>query len=96
MLIKRDNCNEEEQKGKKPVDIRPLIYSLSAIEEESGLYKLEAFISAGAQYNLRADLLMEAFGQETGLDIRIISQHRKALYTSVLNRWKDPFEVAND
>lgn len=87
---------KKSKKGKKPVDIRPLIYSLSAIEEESGLYKLEAFISAGAQDNLRADLLMEAFGQETGLDIRIISQHRKALYTSVLNRWKDPFEVAND
>lgn len=87
---------KKSKKGKKPVDIRPWIYSLSAKEAETNSYSLWAFISAGSQDNLRADLLMEAFSQETGLEIKILSQHRKALYTSVLNKWEDPFEVAND
>ena len=87
---------KKSKRGEKPVDIKPLIYSISATKKDNNQYLLEAFISAGTKDNLRADLLMRAFSQKTGLDITIVSQHRKALYTSVSNKWKDPFEVAND
>lgn len=87
---------KKSKKGMRPVDIKPWIYSLSAYKNDNNSFRLEAFISAGAKENLRADLLMEAFSQESGLDIKVTSIHRSALYSSELNKWKDPFEVAND
>lgn len=86
---------KKSKNGKRPVDIKPLIYSIYARKYQNGLFLMEAFISAGAQDNLRADLLMQAVCQETKLELIMVSTHRKALYASVLNKWKDPFEVAN-
>ena len=63
---------------------------------DAGKFKIKAFLSAGAENNLRADLLMQAFSQETKLEIVTVSMHRKALYASTYNEWKNPFEVAND
>jgi hypothetical protein len=39
---------------------------------------------------------MKGFIQETKLEINVVSMHRKALYASTYNEWKNPFEVAND
>ena len=83
------------KKGPRPVNIRPLIYSLSAQKPDNDIYILDAFLSAGAENNLRPDLLMKAFGQ-TGLGFVVESMHRKAMFASTFNEWKDPFEVAND
>jgi len=82
--------------GSKPVNIRPLIYSLSARKADGDGYVLDAFVSAGAENNLRPDLLMKALSQKTGLDLSVGSIHRRAMYASTFNEWKDPFEVAND
>lgn len=87
---------KKSKKGPRPVNIRPLIYSMSAEKVDTGKFKMKAFLSAGAENNLRADLLMQAFSQETKLDIETVSMHRKALYASTYNEWKNPFEVAND
>ena len=84
------------KRGTKPVNIRPLIYSLSARKSDDKGYILDAFLSAGAENNLRPDLLMKAISQATGLDLVVGSIHRKAMYASTFNEWKDPFEVAND
>ena len=84
------------KKGSKPVNIRPLIYSLSVRKPDNDGYILDAFLSAGAKNNLRPDLLMKALNLITGLDLAVGSIHRKAMYTSAFNEWKDPFEVAND
>lgn len=97
MLAKEEiSVMKKSKKGPRPINIRPLIYSLSADKKDVKVFDLEAFLSAGAKDNLRADLLMEAFKQETGLDVKIVSIHRKALYASILNEWKNPFEVADD
>lgn len=100
--IVRDFLNKEEimvmkktKKGMKPVNIKPLIYSLSAGKSGLDGYVLEAFLSAGPENNLRPDLLMEAFIEGTGLSLSIESVHRVELYASLLNEWKSPFEVAN-
>lgn len=87
---------KKSKKGPKPINIRPLIYSMSAEKVDASKFKTKAFLSAGAENNLRADLLMQAFSQETKLEINIVSIHRKALYASTYNEWKNPFEVAND
>ncbi|MGI6085509.1 MAG: TIGR03936 family radical SAM-associated protein [Acetivibrionales bacterium] len=87
---------KKSKKGPRKINIRPLIYSLSAEKIDADKFRLYAFLSAGAENNLRADLLMKAFSQETKLDIEIVSMHRKALYASSYNEWKNPFEVAND
>lgn len=87
---------KKTKKGLRPVNIRPWIYSLSAYMKDTALIVMEAFLSAGAENNLRADLLLEAFSRETGIKYRIISIHRKALYASTYNEWKNPFEVAHD
>ena len=84
------------KKGSKPVNIRPLIYSLSVRKPDNDGYILDAFLSAGAKNNVRPDLLMKALNLITGLDLAVGSIHRKAMYTSAFNEWKDPFEVAND
>lgn len=83
------------KKGMRQQNIRPLIYSLSAVKRDKNMFALDAFLSAGTENNLRADLLMEAMGKETGLEFKVLSMHRKALYMSVFNEWKDPFEVVN-
>ena len=69
---------------------------MSAGKIDAGKFLMKAFLSAGAENNLRVDLLMQSFSQETNLEINIISMHRKALYASTYNEWKNPFEVAND
>lgn len=86
--------DKRTKKGMRQTNIRQMIYSISAKQKGPGTFELEAFLSAGAESNLRADLLMEAIKKETGLDIRIISIHRKALYASTFNEWKNPLEVA--
>lgn len=88
--------SKKTKKGFRPVNIRPLIYSLSAYGKKTGTYVMEAFLSAGKDNNLRADLLLEAFSQEFGIESRAVSIHRKALYASTFNEWKDPFEVVDD
>jgi hypothetical protein len=96
MLSKTDIEIEKKSKtGVHPVNIRPLIYSLSAIKKDLNVFILEAFLSAGKDNNLRADLFTEAFMKETGLGLKILSLHRKALLASASNEWKDPFEVVN-
>lgn len=96
-LLDREDISvmKKTKKGLRPVNIRPLIYSLSVSKKDIDVFCLEAFLSAGAENNLRVDLLMEAFCQETGLEIKILQMHRKALHTSAFNEWKNPFEVAN-
>ncbi len=97
-LLKEEEISviKKSKKGPRPVNIRPLIYSMSANKIDGDKFRLEAFLSAGAENNLRADLLMKAFSQESKLGIDIVSMHRKALYASTYNEWKNPFEVAND
>ncbi|NLB78476.1 MAG: DUF2344 domain-containing protein [Clostridiaceae bacterium] len=97
-LLKEEEISviKKSKKGPRPVNIRPLIYSMSANKIDGNKFRLEAFLSAGAENNLRADLLMKAFSQESKLGIDIVSMHRKALYASTYNEWKNPFEVAND
>lgn len=86
---------KKTKKGMRPVNIRPWIYSLSAYVKDGALIVMDAFLSAGAENNLRADLLLEAFSRETGVKCHIMSIHRKVLYASTFNEWKDPFEVAH-
>lgn len=98
MILSKEEIlvKKKTKKGPRPVNIRPWIYSLSAYKKDTRVFVLEAFLSAGTENNLRADLLLEAFSQETNIKSRIISIHRKALYASTFNEWKNPFEVAND
>ena len=86
---------KKTKKGIRPVNIRPMIYSLSVKKKNIDVFDLEAFLSAGAENNLRADLLMQALNKETGLEIETLNMHRKALYASTFNEWKNPFEVVN-
>ncbi len=86
---------KKSKKGLKPVNIRPLIYSLTVRKAEKKSCILDAFLSAGAENNLRPDLLMEAFQKETGMTIRVDAMHRTALFASLMNEWKNPLEVAN-
>ena len=96
MLSKEDILvMKKTKKWLRSVNIRPWIYSLSACKKDINIFVLEAFLSAGSENNLRPDLLMEAFIHETGLLIKTLSMHRKALYASTFNEWKSPFEVAN-
>jgi radical SAM-linked protein len=88
--------SKKTKKGMRPVNIRPMIYSLSAKKKDTSVFVLEAFLSAGAENNLRADLLLEAFSQESGINSRAVCIHRKALYASTYNEWKNPFEVSHD
>lgn len=87
---------KKTKKGPLATNIRPWVYSLSAYKKDINIFVLEAFLSAGTENNLRADLLLEAFNQEANIKSRAISMHRKALYASTYNVWKNPFEVAND
>jgi radical SAM-linked protein len=86
---------KKTKKGLRPVNIKPLIYSLSVVEGHDGHFTIRAFLCAGSGNNLRPDLLMEAFIAHSGLDLRVCSLHRKELYASSLNEWKNPLEVAN-
>lgn len=86
---------KKTKKGMKPVNIRPLIFSLSVRKNGLSAYLLDAFLSAGPENNLRPDLLMEAFQKEAGMALKVDAMHRKALYANAMNEWKDPLEVAD-
>ncbi|NMA65076.1 MAG: DUF2344 domain-containing protein [Clostridiaceae bacterium] len=86
---------KKTKRGLRSVNIRPLIYSLNIEKKDNNIIEIKALLSAGAEKNLRADLLMEAFVEKCDFDVNILSIHRKALYTSALNEWKNPLEVVN-
>lgn len=91
---------KKTKKGLAPTNIRPLIYTFNVIDKGSNdkgnnIIELDAFLSAGAKDNLRADLLMEAFMEHTGLKVDIVLINRSALYAKRLDKWKTPFEVVN-
>ncbi len=98
MLLSREEISvmKKTKKGPRATNIRPWIYSLSAQKKDTRVFALEAFLSAGTENNLRADLLLEAFSKEANIKCRPLSIHRKALYASTFNEWKNPFEVADD
>lgn len=86
---------KKTKKGLRYVNIRPMIYSLSLSAQNGNTCSLDGFLSAGAENNLRIDVLMDALSKETGINLTILSMHRYALYCNKLNRWMDPFEVLN-
>lgn len=98
MILSQEEISvmKKTKKGPRATNIRPWIYSLSAYKKDVRVFALEAFLSAGTENNLRADLLLDAFNQEANIKSRPISIHRKALYASTFNEWKNPFEVADD
>jgi radical SAM-linked protein len=77
------------KKGRREVNVRPLIYSAS-VAPLGEQWVLEAFISAGSVDNLRPDLLMEAWQSFSGRTFAIGSLYRDALYTSLENEWVTP------
>lgn len=86
---------KKTKKGLREVNIRPLIFSMSITNNDSKRCLLEAFLSAGAENNLRPDLLMEALSKQLPFPIKVLSMHRKALFVSYQNTWKNPIEVAH-
>lgn len=83
---------KKSKKGMREVDIRPLIYSLTAGKVSDEAWVLGAFLNAGATDNLRPELVLDAFSQVTGATFRITSIHRKALYVSHENAWLTPLD----
>ena len=85
------------KKGLREIDIRPLIFSATlhkgpmpnrdATAVPGQEFVLEIFISAGADDNLRPDLLVEAWSRLVSVRFAILSLHRQALYASVENEW---------
>lgn len=83
---------KKTKKGMKDVDIRPLIYALTAGKADERAWTLGAFMSAGAVDNLRPELIIDAFTGLTGESLSILSIHRKALYVSHDNAWLNPMD----
>lgn len=83
---------KKTKKGLREVDIRPLIYSLTAGKDGDDAWVLGAFMSAGSSDNLRPELVMDAFQKVTGTTLSIHSIHRKALYVSHENAWLNPLD----
>ena len=85
------------KKGLREIDIRPLIFSAVLRQSPESIGDperepcqesvLEVFISAGADDNLRPDLLIEAWSRLVSVPFAILSLHRLALYASVENEW---------
>lgn len=86
---------KKTKKGFRPENIRPLIYRLGLANKGNNTFELSALVSAGAEKNLRADLLMEALSRKYEFRPNILSIHRKALYTEDAGGWKDPIEVTD-
>jgi len=72
---------KKTKKGNKLVNIRPLIRRLDIEHIAEGYYLISAVVSAGAENNLRPDLLVMALTENTGLNIDICTIHRSGLYT---------------
>lgn len=89
MEAERVPVMKKGKKGLREIDIRPLIYSavLQPFSVQAPDYVLEVFLSAGAEDNLRPDLLMEAWSSLVEVPFRIRFLHRQALYASVDNEW---------
>jgi len=77
------------KKGLHEVNVRPLVFS-AAVAKVDGEWLLEAFLSAGANDNLRPDLFMEAWQHLVSRTFQIRAMHREELYASMDNEWVEP------
>ncbi len=63
---------KESKKGQRLVDIRPLIFSVSLLDDEDGLFMK---LSAGSASNLKPELVMEAFAGYAGFTMQDFALH---------------------
>ena len=75
---------KETKTGTKEMDIRPLIYELSAQPSgEPGETVLKLFSSGGSAANLKPDLVMRAlFGSQDGTGVPAYRLHRTDMFTT--------------
>lgn len=96
LMVKR-----QSKRGIREVDIRPLIHKLDVIPadslalenyEKECLYCFTALLSAGSRANLKPELLIKAFGDMTGISIKVKRIHRTGLFVDKGGRPAGPLD----
>ena len=93
---------KEGKGGIKDVNIRPIIHKLEVYplnfvpqgyEEFKTVFCMEALLSAGSVSNLKPELLLTAFAEQSGFEIGAARIHRKELYVDKDGKMASPLEV---
>lgn len=80
-LLKDCIIVNKESKGKiREIDIRADIFEFRLIDYNQGKLEFSMTLSAGSVSNLKPELVIKAFNNETGLDLGIEKIHRIGLY----------------
>lgn len=80
-LLKNHIVVNKESKGKiKGIDIRDDIFEFELLDYNKRESGFSMVLSAGSVSNLKPELVIKAFNNETGLDMSIVKIHRTGLY----------------
>ncbi len=86
---------KENKKGKKLVDIRPMIHEVKADlneDTQGNVFNIYAYLSAGNTFNLRPELMIKALSENLGMDIKIKGVHRNGLFAMKNGEAKTPMD----
>lgn len=91
---------KEGKKGAKDIDIKPMIIRLevrkSILADSDSIERpisLAALLNAGSKANLKPELLVAAFCNFSGIELRYANIHRTALYVEKGGRLLEPLDV---
>ena len=93
---------KEGKGGIKDVNIRPMIHKLEVYplnfipqgyEEFKTVFCIEALLNAGSVSNLKPELLLKAFADQSGIKTGAAKIHRKELYVDKDGKMVNPLEV---
>lgn len=96
-FLKQDRIlvmKEQPKKGfkLKEIDIRPMIVRMELTEAKENEYSIRCLLSSGSKANLKPELLMTAFREFTGYDLKRIRINREEIYAEKNGRLVDLLE----
>lgn len=92
------------KQGTREVNIRPMVKRLELFDDErlrscvpgdagnEQVFGLSTLLCAGSKSNLKPELLIQALSEFSGIDMRILRVHRKALFIEAGGKIRDPLE----
>lgn len=84
---------KENKSGKRYIDIKPLIMEIDVKSiGNDDIYVFQMMLKAGQNGNVKPEQVIEAFNECAGLQTRIISTVRTALYTQLCGKLESPMD----
>ncbi|MFZ5352941.1 MAG: TIGR03936 family radical SAM-associated protein [Bacillota bacterium] len=78
----------------KEIDIKPMITGAELMKSDDDIYLMKCLLQSGSKANLKPELLIKAFSDFSGYDIKVIRINREELYVETNDQLLDLLQYA--